>query len=47
MNKIVIERHQENKCPICDKELNIDSKIEEHNGKKVFICFHHMAPKKG
>lgn len=46
MNKIIIERHQECICPLCKKLLKVDSKIEEYNGKKVFICNHHPSPKK-
>ena len=47
MNKIIIERSQENKCPLCDRELKDDCKIEDFNNKRVFICNHHPAPKKG
>jgi len=40
-HSIVLERAEKSLCPICAKPITTEFKVEEYNGKKVWICKHH------
>ena len=40
---IITERSDKGLCPVCEKPIGADFKVEEYNGKKVWICKEHPA----
>ena len=37
----ILERADKGLCPVCEKPIGADFKVEEYNGKKVWICKEH------
>ena len=38
---VISERADRGLCPVCEKPIGADFKVEEYNGKKVWICKEH------
>lgn len=41
MSNLILERAAESVCPICTIPITTEFKIEEYNGKKIWLCRHH------